>query len=178
MGEFLIQALEPFHDTMEALSLDLDYYPSGFGESHNEGEHEELWKPFHGILNKFCNLQTAEIPANVLLGFDAREAAATRNLSDVVPSTLRELVIRDDLIALAETEWEDRKIYYHVHDFLPNWKTSTPLLRQTTLRLWDGHYEQMYPEDEKELHSVCEEAGLPLNIISDNLSSGLWAKRM
>lgn len=175
-GEFLIQALEPFHDSMEELSLGLDYYPSGFGESHHDDWHEELWEPFHGILNRFCNLRTAEIPANVLLGFDARKAALTTNLSDVLPSTLRELIIRDDLVVLGESDWEDRRIYDHVHEFLPKWRTATPLLRQITLRLWDGHYEQMFLGDEKELQAACEEAGMPLDITTDNLSSALWAR--
>lgn len=39
----------------------------------------------------------------MLLGFDARKAALATNLSDVLPSTLRELIIRDDLVALGET---------------------------------------------------------------------------
>lgn len=157
-------------------SLGLDYYPSGFGESHHDDWHEELWEPFHGILNRFCNLRTAEIPANVLLGFCAREAALTMNLSDVLPSTLREFIIRDDLVALGETDWEDRRIYDHVHAFLPNWRTATPLLQQITLRLWNGHYEQMFLGDEKELQAACEEAGLPLKVTTDSLLSALWAR--
>lgn len=182
-GKFLIQSLEPFHNTMEAFSLDLDYYPSGFGESHHDDEHEDLWEPSHGILKKFTNLQTAGLSANVLLGFDARETAETTNLSDVLPSTLRELVIRDDLVALGEAEWEDRRIYDHVLAFLPNWRTSTPFLRDLTLRLWNGHYERMYSEDEEEMCSVCEEAGLPLDIVlmicrpRNGLRDKSWEKR-
>lgn len=95
---------------MEELSFDLDHYPNGFGERHHDDWHAELWEPFHGILNRFCNLRTAEIPANVLLGFDAREAALKTKLSDVLPSTLRELIIRDDLVALGENDREDRRI--------------------------------------------------------------------
>lgn len=109
----------------------------------------------------------------MLLGFCAREAVLTTNLSDVLPSTLREFIIRDDLIALGETDWEDRRIYDHVHAFLPNWRTATPLLQQITLRLWNGHYEQMFLEDEKELQAACEEAGLPLKATTDSLSSAL-----
>lgn len=112
----------------------------------------------------------------MLLGFDARKAALTTNLSDVLPSTLRELIIRDDLVALGETYWEDRRIYDHVHEFLPKWRTATPLLRQITLRLWDGHYEQMFLRDEKKLQEACEEAGKLLDIITDNLSSSTWAR--
>lgn len=175
-GEMHIQALELFHDSMETFSLGLDYYPSGFGESHDDDEYEELWKPFCGILKRFINLQSAEIPANVLLGFDARESAATTNLSDMLPSTLRELVIRDGLVALLETDWEDRRIYDHVHSFLPHWRASTPLLQQITLRLWDGCYEQMYADDEKELYSACEQASMHFNVITDNLSSALWVQ--
>lgn len=158
-GEYLIQALETFYDSIDTLSLGRDYYPCGFGEAHNDDEHEELWKPYHGILNKFTSLRTVEIPANVL------------------PSTLRELVIRDDLVALGETSWEDRRIYNHVHNFLPHWRTSAPHLRQITLRLWNGHYEQMYPENEQELYRASEGAGMHLKIITDDLSSALWAKR-
>ncbi|OJJ87027.1 F-box protein [Aspergillus glaucus CBS 516.65] len=131
-------------------SLGLDYYPSGFGESHHDDWHEELWEPFHGILNRFCNLRTAEIPAN--------------------------FIIRDDLVTLGETDWEDRRIYDHVHAFLPNWRTATPLLQQITLRLWNGHYEQMFLGDEKELQAACEEAGLPLKVTTDSLLSALWAR--
>lgn len=52
--------------------------------------------------------------------------------------------------------------------FLPHWRVLTPFLQQITLRLWDGYYEQMYADDEKELYSVCEHAGMDLNVITDN----------
>lgn len=161
---------------METFSLGLNYYPCGFGELHGDCEHEGLWNPFCGILKRFANLQSAEKPAKVLLGFDPRESAETTNLSDVLPSTLRELVIRDDLVAIGDTDWEDLWIYDHVHAFLPRWRSLTPLLQQITLQLWDGYYEQMYANDEKEVHSACDQAGIHFNVITDSHSSALWAQ--
>lgn len=172
-GELLIQALELFHDSMEVLSLGLDYYPCGFGELHGDRRHEELWDPFYRILKMFTNLQKAEVPAEVLLGFDPWESVEKTNLSDVLPSTLHELVIRDDMVAVGD--WEEPFIYDHVLAFLPRWRTSTPLLQQITLRLWDGHYEQMFADDEKEVYLACDQAGIPFKVITDSHSSALWA---
>lgn len=174
-GDLLIQALELFHDPMENLSLGLDYYPCGFEQFHDDRRLGKLWIPFIGILKRFKNLQTAEMPTKVLFGFNAWKATG-RKLGDVLPSTLRELVIRDDLIAMLDTNWEDRRIYDHILAFLPRWRSSTPLLRQIILRLWDGYYVQRFPDEEREVYSACEQAQIPFKVITDSHSSALWAQ--
>ncbi|XHG00861.1 hypothetical protein AWENTII_004276 [Aspergillus wentii] len=176
-GQFLLQALKPFYHTMEALSLSLEYYPGGWGELHQDDELMESWQPFNGFLKSFTKLQIAEIPIHVLLGFIDDETY-DRKLSDVLPSSLQELVIRAAPSPLGENPWQDTMIYSHVESFVDIWDVATPLLQRITLRLWNGHYERMWDEDEKALYEACEENDIRMNVVGDDHCSALWAKRI
>lgn len=153
-----IQALKLFSDSMENIYLGLEYYPADLRGLDYNYDYEELFYPFVGVFKRFRNLQTAEIPADILLGSD-RHVEETESWSDLLPSTLHELVIRNDLAAVRNTDWEHPLIYYKLDLFfslLFDFDTSpNPLLQQLTLRVWDGHYIQIKELYEQGIYMAC-----------------------
>lgn len=114
----------------------------------------------------------------MLLGSD-RHVEETESWSDLLPSTLHELVMRNDLAAVRNTDWEHSLIYHKLDLFftlLFDFDTSpNPLLQQLTLRAWDGHYIQIKYMYEHGIYMACYHLNLPLKVITDNHSYPLWA---
>lgn len=171
----LAEALESVKDTVEKFSLGLEYYPCCFGEYHGDEEQDEWGEPLYGILQRFTHLQTAEIPISALLGCDPDYAY---DLGDsILPDTLCELGLRNDLNNLYEYEWRESSILTCVGSFLAgHWRDSTPLLRKITIRQWDCTYIDRFSDQEKQLESACKEQGIDFDIVVDSLSSGLWSQ--
>lgn len=164
----LAEALESVKDTVEKFSLGLEYYPCCFGEYHGDEERDEWGEPLYGILQHFTRLQTAEIPISALLGFDPDYAY---DLGDsILPDTLCELGLRNDLNNLYEYEWRESSILTCVGSFLAgHWRGSTPLLRKITIRQWDCTYIDRFSDQEKQLESACKEQGIDFDIVVDSL---------
>lgn len=170
----LAEALESVKDTVEKFSLGFEYYLCCFGEYHGDEERDEWGEPLYGILQRFTRLRTAEIPISALLGFDSDYAY---DLGDsILPDTLCELGLRNDLNNLFEYEWRKSCILTCVDKFLAgDWRDSTPLLRNITFRLWDYTYRDRCSDQEKQLKSAWKEQGVGFDIV-DSLSSGLWSR--
>lgn len=143
------------------------------GEYHGEEKRGHVLEPFQGVLKKFTNLRTAELPITILLGFDPSEAV---DLGKVLPDTLCKLVLRNDLGNVYEYEWETPEFLDCVHDFVTksDWRSITSQLQHIYLRLLPVSYDSSYwPEDEKNVRSACNK-GINFEIIPDSLSSGFF----
>lgn len=116
------------------ISLGIEYYPHCVGDYHGEEKQGQVLESFQGILKKFTNLETAEIPITVLLGFGPSEAD---DLGIVLPNTLCKPVMRNDLANVYEYEWETPEFLNCVHDFVTqsDWRSITSLLQHIYLRL-------------------------------------------
>lgn len=171
-SDCLAEGLGLVSSTVERLSVGLEYHPCYCGESHGDDEMEEWRNPLHGILTRFTRLQVAEVPITFLLGFNPDYAA---NLDgSVLPDTLRELVLRNDLVNLAGFEWYDGDILDFIKKFLTHSRHSTPLLRKIKCRRWKRKYSEDWPEEGFQMQLVCKDIGIDFNIVVDRLSSGLW----
>lgn len=173
-SELFIQALESVRNTVTNLSIGTEYYPHCMGECHFEEGREHSLESFKGVLKKFTNLQTAELPITLLVGLDPSEAI---DLGKVLPDTLRNLVLRNDLGNVYEYQWETCDFLDCVHDFLTksDWRSITPQLQHIYLRLLPLSYDPSYwPEEERNVWSACKKDGIHFKIILDSLSSGFY----
>ena len=99
-GSCIIEGLELVRESIEKLSLALEYYPVNPRSYvlHDHFEDCMLRLPFRGFLKKFPRLISAELPAHLLI----LNEDDTINLGSLLPSTLQELclqqrVVLDDL---------------------------------------------------------------------------------
>ncbi|KAE8423636.1 hypothetical protein BDV36DRAFT_290309 [Aspergillus pseudocaelatus] len=169
----LAQALVSVSQTVEHLSLGVEYYPSNRGDRYWYEADDHIREPFLNILNTFPNLQSAEMPLCVLMGWYVEDAT---ELGPLLPKSLRELVLRDDMRSLYDFDWEENDTIDLLYRFLPDMRTYTPALEVIKLRLWDQNHTGYYDEQEEELRHGCEKVGLKLDVIVDDLGSGLWSK--
>ncbi|KAE8135969.1 hypothetical protein BDV38DRAFT_284444 [Aspergillus pseudotamarii] len=164
----LAQALVSVSQTVEHLSLGMEYYPSNLGDRYWYEVDDHIREPFLNILNKFPNLQSAEMPLCVLMGWYVEDAA---ELGSLLPKPLRKLVLRDDMISLYDFDWEEDYTIDLLYRFLPNVRTYTPSLEMITLRVWDQNHTDYYDEQEEQLSHACAKVGLTLDVIVDDLGS-------
>ncbi|ODM18875.1 hypothetical protein SI65_05492 [Aspergillus cristatus] len=180
-GGFITRALQSISETIEDFSMGLEYYPRFNGSPHEDESKEHLLVPFHGILRKFPRLQTAEIPMLVLLGLNS-DFNGPGEMRDLLPRTLRRLVLRGDLASVQEHEHWGERISNAVRIHLEgDWRASTPLLQHVCGRIWFWYWYHE-PDDwwlvGELLKDVCGKAGIRQEFIPDNLGSGLWSREL
>ncbi|KAA8642986.1 hypothetical protein EYZ11_009085 [Aspergillus tanneri] len=173
----LAQAMVSVSPTVQNLSLGVEYYPSNLGDRNWDGADDHIKESFHRILHNFSNLQTVEMPLCVLLGWylDSDNPA---QLGPLLPKSLRELCLRDDLRSLYDFEWDEDEEISLLHRFLVDWRKHTPELKQITMRLWDQNHTEFRKEQEEALRAACAEAGLSLSLVVDDLGTGLWSQKV
>ncbi|GAB1197199.1 hypothetical protein APSETT444_006490 [Aspergillus pseudonomiae] len=169
----LSEALKSVSQTLEHLSLGVEYYPSNLGDRYWGMSGDHIKESFHDILHYFPKLQSAELPLLVLLGWYWRRKT---ELGPLLPKTLRHLCLREDLRSLGDFEWEQDEVNDLIHQFLRNWRAYTPELQTITWRLWDQNYMDGWEDLQDELRRACADAGLTLNLIVDDLGTGLWSR--
>lgn len=166
--EFVVQALDSVSDTVEKLSVGLDCYPRVSEDNLSDEYRKALYKPFLGFLKNFHRLQSAEIPITMLLGYNPSDGI---DLRSVLPATLLELGLRDDL-SLSYHYWVQLTIHERVQDLLPAHGEVTPFLSRIYLRICSGDYYVGHEAHEKELQFICTEAGICLDFVFDELGPG------
>ncbi|KAI9035712.1 uncharacterized protein KD926_002963 [Aspergillus affinis] len=173
-GPIFAQALEAISPTLEKLSLGVEYYPGTLGDHEWNEADDEAFDPFHQFFTGFTNLQEAEIPLAMLLGWYSDESA---ELGPLLPESLTHLCLRDDLTGFYDYDWTEDRAILLLESFLRdrNWKEYTPSLQRITLRLWDQNYTGFRRDQEDRLRGVAENAGIELSVVVDDLGTGLWA---
>ena len=173
-SDCLAEGLMSISDTVERLSISLEYHPCVHGGSDEDFQQEESGAVLHGIFAQFPRLRTLEVPTALLFGFDAEEA----DLEDcsVLPETLTELVLRIELDNILGFCWGNRDINEFVTSILHNFPDSFPRLRCIISRSHKRYYSQDWPEEDWQMHQTCKESGIDFNIVVDHLGSGLWSQ--
>ncbi|PLB47476.1 F-box domain protein [Aspergillus steynii IBT 23096] len=166
-----VQALEAVRPTLEKLSLGVECYPSSLGDREWNEADDPAFDPFHQFLTHFTTLRTAEVPLALLLGWYWGESA---HLGPLLPSSLSHLCLRDDLRSFYDFEWSEDRAILLLESFLQDWRSHTPSLERITLRLWDQNYTGQRRDQEERLQTVASDAGVELQIVVDDLGSGLW----
>jgi hypothetical protein len=175
----LLEGLKSVKDTVEHLSIGMElcpmYYAIGWGSyNRDNGTPEESFKQCQGFLKEFTRLRTAELPVVMLLGWESENAPP---ISEILPSTLEKLIIRDTLFVVEDYEWESDELANAIQDFIPSAQSKAPLLNAITLRSFGIGRESVCGEDTaKEPRLLSEKLGLELCISKtlDNASPGLW----
>ncbi|OJJ02078.1 hypothetical protein ASPVEDRAFT_83598 [Aspergillus versicolor CBS 583.65] len=171
-SDCLAEGLLSVRDTVERLSIGLDYHPCIHEGLDEELAKEESRAVLHGIFAQFSRLQTLEVPTTLLFGFDTIEV----DLDDcsILPKTLVDLVLRFDLDNLWWFYWET----WSVQDFgasimqnLPDF----PHLRCILSRSHKRYFRHVRPEDGWQMHQMFKEHGIDFNVVVDSLGAGLWS---
>lgn len=182
----LLEGILSIKGTVEHLSIGLELCPLNMGTSWDEedfGDIEQGLLPFRGFLKQFPHLQSAELPAVMLFGWVHDDAP---NLDELLPSTLKRLVIRENLSCVARDieddspgevyEWNPDAVARAIQKFLPLAHSTTPLLKSIIMRDFAmgvvGHSAQ---EDIVAVRSSCRDLGLDIDIAlsPDSLPAGL-----
>ncbi|KAF7622440.1 F-box domain protein [Aspergillus flavus] len=169
----LAKALKSVSKTLHHLSLGVELYPSNLGDRYWDGEEDHFHDSFRDILHSFPNLVSAEIPLSVLMGWYMQDAP---ELGPLLPKSIRHLCLREDLRCFYDFEWEQDEVNDLIRKFISNWRAYTPGLKSITWRLWDQNYSTGWEEFQEDLRKACADAGLTLEIVVDDLGTGLWSR--
>lgn len=179
-GEDILEGLECVSNTLEKLSLGVEYYPFALWEYSISQELDESTRDdFWGFLKQFSKLQSVEVPITMLLNFSADNAPEVVSL---LPSTVRELCLQWDFCGISGTGWRSERELLEVFRYiLAGLESYTPHLTRITIRMlfWIRSLEEEHDlcfEERAALQAECARAGVELAIVFDELSPGLWTQ--
>ena len=172
---YILEGLESVSDTLEKLSMGIEYYP--YKESYYEFGTEAYYdarNQFIGFLNGFSHLRSAEVPITLLVGWHPEQS---EGIGDLLPETLEELCLQWDNSELirhwgSETQLHDC-VQYVLDSHLPHLKRIA--IRCLLVPPDNGNY---YVQERTELKDKCAEAGIDLEVVLDYLSPGLWTQNL
>ncbi len=129
-----------------------------WGGAYEKGEHWGI-KGSLGSLTDLAHLKSIEVPIVVLLGWVVSSSAP--QLADILPRTLRQLLLRNDLNYFYKYEWDQQACLDRLSEYLGRLKTDAVILDGITVRLRDCPPEDRWDQDEKKkLELLCSEAGV------------------
>lgn len=179
-GYHILKGLECVSNTLEKLSLGVEYYPFTLWEYSISQELDESTRDdFWGFLKQFPKLQSVEVPITMLLNFSADNAPEVANL---LPSTVRELCLQWDFCGISGTGWRsERELLEVVRYILAGLESYTPHLKRIVIRMlfWIRSLEEEHDlcfEERVGLQAECARAGVELAVVFDELSPGLWTQ--
>lgn len=174
-GQAILQASESISETIEKLSLGLEYYPylSGYYTS-DPMEDYKLRMSFDGFLKKlkFPRLRSLEIPATLLLGMDPDTAA---DIGDLLPDTLEELCLVYDFSEINSNTWgSENQLLETVRNLLVDVRSHTPRLQRVVIRILRFTEVDVWEEERAHVQATCAQLDIEMMVIHDELSPGLW----
>lgn len=173
---YILEGLGSVNDTLEKLSMGVEYYP--FSEGHYDfgTERDERARlAFDGFLKQFTHLRSAEVPVTLLVGLDPEES---EEIGDRVPNTLEELCLQWDNSEI-NGFWEyETQLHDCVRHLLHDLRSHSPHLKRVTIRhlLLPPDERGYFAKERAELSEMCAEVGLDLEVVFDYLSPGLWTQ--
>lgn len=174
-GSCIIEGLGLARESIEKLSLSLEYYPAkprNFALDYNSKDCM-LRLPFRGFLKKFPQLISAELPAHLLI---LNEDDAV-NLGSLLPSTLQELCLHQDNLRHSGEWYSESQIYAAAENFLPHLKSYAPEMKRVTTRMCAR---ALYPTHHwrglEMVEELCRQSDIQLRVVLDDLSPGLWVQ--
>lgn len=69
-----------------------------------------------------------------------------------------------------ENEWDELRMVDWVYDVLLKQRDAVPHLQRIIIRFWAPFYDDLWQEDERWLQAKCEEIGIILEFVNDELS--------
>ncbi len=148
---------------LEHLVISINFFASSamevdWGGAYEKGEHWGI-KGSLGSLTDLAHLKSIEVPIVVLLGWVVSSSAP--QLADILPRTLRQLLLRNDLNYFYKYEWDQQACLDRLSEYLGRLKTDAVSLDGITVRLRDCPPEDRWDQDgKKKLELLCSEAGV------------------
>lgn len=171
---FILEGLESVSQTVEKLSLGLEYYPYSSGHYHFDYVEESLPRDeFQGFLTQFPRLWSAEVPITLLMGLDADNVD---KIGSFLPATLEELCLQWDNSEIFNSSWDsETQLHDCVRCILTDLQSHLPKLKRITIRERLGTYvPKAFAAERAKLQADCAEAGIDMQMVFDYLSPGLW----
>lgn len=175
MGEFegyldceqMDTTLEPVRDTLQELSIGIDYVET-FAQSFTRqlGRHI-VWRGGRTTIRSlvtFQQLTRVEIPHVFLLGW--RSAQSQIRLVDVLPRSLKSLVILTKKLPYFESyQWTHGAIFDRLYDLVINKNTHAPALERIEVKGFGTRHD--YRSQYARLRLACHEKGVRISTADD-----------
>ncbi len=153
-ADLIRNALEHVRPTLQRLKIEVVF--------HNTDrvivQSGDAWgiKKNLGSLQGFEQLQSLEVSIALLLGWDLESAP---QLTDVLPSSIRRVCLRDDLGDFLEYGWNEQAILDQIGKLVVNRRQRTPDLE--LIKLHQAALHGVWGQEGwEELKSICERAGI------------------
>lgn len=128
----ILEGFDSISDTIEKLSLGVEYYP--FSEGYYDfgtNEDEQARLEFDRFLKQYPRLRSAEVPITLLVGLDPDES---EEIGDCLPDTLEELCLQWDNSEI-NGYWEfEPQLHDCVRLLLDYLRSHLPHLKRVTIR--------------------------------------------
>jgi len=172
-GPAILEGLSSVSDTVEKLSLALEYYPFMDGYYYFDyTEDPSLREPFYRFLKQFSKLSSVEVPITLLLGLDPE---AADQVGELLPNTLQELCLHWDFSELGSNPWWSQKQLLDIIQYLLNdLESHTPHIKHITVRIMDNKDQTSCLQEREEVQARCAYTGIEMNVVFDELCPGLW----
>lgn len=148
---------------LEHLVISVKFFTSSamevdWGGAYEKGEHWGI-KGSLGSLTDLAHLKSFEVPIVVLLGWVVSSSAP--QLADILPRTLRQLLLRNDLNFFYKYEWHQKACLDRLSGYLGRLGADAVSLEGITVILKDCPPEDRWDQDaRRELKSLYREAGV------------------
>ncbi|THC91499.1 hypothetical protein EYZ11_009030 [Aspergillus tanneri] len=175
---YIIEGLEYVSQTVENLSLGLEYYPYSQWEYYFDSQDYWSRELFQGFLKEFPRLRSAEVPISLLLGMDDEDPVNIEKISSLLPPTLEELCLQWDNVEVIGTWSGEVKLHDCVRYLLIDLRSHSPNLKRVAIRQSMGSPvgTKGWEKERAELQVECAQVGIELQLVFDYLSPGLWTQ--
>ena len=174
-GSCIVEGLGLVRETIEKLSLTLEYYPVNPRSYtlHDLFEDCMLKLPFRGFLKNFPRLISAELPAHLLI-LNLDDAV---KLGSLLPSTFQELCLHQDNLMNGGEWYFESQLYTAAENFLPLLKFHAPEMKRITTRMCSRiHFPTHHWRGLEVVEELCRQSDIQLRVVLDDLSPGLWVQ--
>lgn len=174
-GNSLLSGLMSVRDTLEHLSIQIEWWGEWMDVARAQNGLEERLQPFHGFLKYFPNLRSAEVPLAMLVGSDDGPQSR-QTLAGTLPGQLQRLCLTQNNPSTSNTEWTLPRALQLVQGLLPVVKTTLPSLEQIVMRV-SYRCEDLQHEVVK-TRRACRKLGLGLEVtlMSGDRGPGIWTR--
>ena len=173
-GPAIIEGLKYAKESLRNLSFGIEYYPPGKCDLFLQQGEYELSAPFYGLLKQFPNVRSVEVPVNILAGWSMEPSS---DLVSSLPEGVEQLCLRSDYAPVDDESWHAEEMTELVTHNAGRLRMHMPRLERVWVRRWE-----YFSQDRetvplaKAARAACAQEGIHFQVVSDELSNGLWTE--
>ncbi|KAL4889136.1 hypothetical protein BDV59DRAFT_187268 [Aspergillus ambiguus] len=173
-GPSIIQGLESIRESLTNFSLGIEYFPPTMCAVWLEDGEEQLSIPFYGLLTRFPNLRSVEVPVNLLAGWSTEPST---DLASGLPDTVEQLCLRADYQTVDEEGWQEGHILDLVAHNAARLRSHMSGLRRVCVRKWSQFWSTPATNKKRDLaRAACAQEQIQFEVVSDHVSNGIWTE--